>query len=76
MDDNQRNNPGPLRRLPDCSPFSRHYQDLEGEHNRDEVLMRIRPLGGELRLDSIDPLAEVDAEDEIADAIRRLTERW
>lgn len=34
--------------------------------------MRIRPLGGELRLDSIDPLAEVDEED----AIRRLTERW
>jgi hypothetical protein len=38
--------------------------------------MRIRPLGGELRLTSIDPLAEVDEEDEIADAIRRLTERW
>ncbi len=74
--DDQSKTPGPLRRMPNCSPFSAYYQDLEGQFNRDEALMRIAPLGGELRLDSIDPLAMVDDEDAIATAIQRLTERW
>lgn len=43
--------------------------------DRDEVMMQVAPLGGELRLDSIDPLAEVDDEDAIAAAVQRLTER-